>query len=160
MVRATTAGTAALAAGVAGLVLGLIPGAGSAAADPRLPDRPNPPGPATVLDGDGIYGIGTDIVPGTYTSAGPAEGTSCYWRRIGADDTTLANALSRQAQVVRIDVTDVAFKTTGCQPWQLTDGAVPPADNPPWLSQLQLRQYLDMLNGLAGQSGNGQLPPY
>lgn len=150
-------GTAAPVACVAALILGLIPGAGSAAADPPAPE---PPGPVTVLDGDGTYAVGTGIVPGVYTSAGPAEGTSCYWRRIGADDTTLANALSRQAQVVRIDATDTAFKTSGCQPWQLTDGAVPPADNPPWLSQLQLRQYLDTLNGLAGQSGNGLLPPY
>jgi hypothetical protein len=36
----------------------------------------------------------------------------------------------------------------------------PPAQNPPWMSQLQLRHNLDILNGLAGQSGNGQLPPY
>lgn len=58
-------------------------------------------------------------------------------------------------------MTDVAFKTNGCQPWQPTDAAAaPPGQTPPWLSQLQLRHSLDILNGLAGQSGNGQLPPY
>lgn len=103
--------------------------------------------------------MGTDIAPGVYASAGPVEGGTCYWKRIGADNTTLDNALTKQPQVVAIEATDVAFKTNGCQPWQLTDGA-PPAETPPWLAQLQLRQNLDILNGLAGRSGNGQLPPY
>ena len=68
------------------------------------------------------------------------------------------NALTGKAQVVQIEPTDTAFKTNGCQPWQLTD-APPPGQTPPWLSAIQLRHYLDVLNGLAGQSGNGQLPP-
>ncbi len=134
-------------------------GGGVAGAEPATP-VPGPPPPPAVLDQDGTYAVGTDVLPGVYATAGPAEGTSCYWRRIGLEDATLANALTRQPQVVRIDPADIAFKTSGCQPWQLTDGAAPPAETPPWLSQLQLRQYLDMLNGLAGQSGNGQLPPY
>ena len=79
---------------------------------------------------------------------------------MGSGDAILDNALTSQPQVVQIEPTDIAFKTRGCQPWQLTDGAAPPQQNPPWLSQLQLRHELDVLNGLAGQSGNGQLPPY
>ena len=165
---------------VAGAV-GCLAGAGLAAADPDTPvpappstdapdhaapggapPAPGPagPGPQTLITQDGIYAVGKDIIPGVYTSAGPLPGDACYWRRIGADNTTLENALSKQPQTVNIDATDMAFKTKGCQPWQLTDGASPPNPNPPWLSQLHLRHQLDVLNGLAGQSGNGQLPPY
>jgi hypothetical protein len=138
----------------------LLPITGIAAADPTTPAPTPPPLPQTTMDHAGTYTIGTDIVAGTYASAGPVEGDKCYWRRIGGDDgnTTLDNALTGKAQVVQIDPTDKAFKTRGCQPWQLTD-APPPGQNPPWLSQIQLRHYLDVLNGLAGQSGNGQLPP-
>lgn len=126
--------------------------AATAAAEPT-PD----PQPATL--GDGTYTVGSGILAGVYASAGPADGGTCYWRRIGADDATLANALTKQPQLVVIEATDVAFKTSGCQPWQPTD-ELPPAQTPPWLSQLQLRHNLDILNGLAGQSGNGQLPAY
>lgn len=143
----------------------VLPAAGPATADPTSPAPSTPPTtppamPQTVMDHAGTYAIGTDIVAGTYASAGPVEGDRCYWRRIGGDDgnTTLDNALSGKPQVVQIEPTDTAFKTNGCQPWQLTD-APPPGQNPPWLSQLQLRHYLDVINGLAGQSGNGQLPP-
>lgn len=131
-------------------------------ADPApAPSQTHAPAPVAgppVVDHDGLYAVGTAILPGTYASAGPTDGT-CYWRRIGADDATLDNALTKQPQVVTIEATDVAFKTRGCQPWQPTDAA-PPAQTSPWLGQLKLRHNLDILNGLAGQSGNGQLPPY
>ena len=117
------------------------------------------PGPVPI-DHDGTYAVGAQIIPGVYATAGPLPGGVCYWRRIGPGDATVDNALTKQPQVVRIDTTDVAFKTRGCQPWQLTADQVLPGSNPPWLSQLQLRHDLDVLNGLAGQSGNGQLPPY
>lgn len=127
---------------------GLLLGSGTAGADP-----------ADSITADGTYTVGKDVVPGVYASAGPVPGGVCYWRRSGADNTTLNNAMSKQPQIVEIEATDATFKTTGCQPWQPTDAPLP-AQNPPWLSQLQLRHDLDILNGLAGQSGNGQLPPY
>ncbi len=117
------------------------------------------PGPIPV-DQDGVYQVGVDILPGVYISAGPADGGSCYWKRIGPDDTVLQNALTRQPQTVAVAPTDIAFKTNGCLPWQLTDAPAPADPTPPWLSQLKLRHSLDILNGMAGQSGNGQLPPY
>lgn len=130
-----------------------------ATADPA--PTPPAPSPANAMDHDGTYAVGTDIEPGTYASPGPAEGSRCYWKRIGGDDgaTILDNALSSKPQLVEIEPTDAAFKTSGCQPWQAANGQTPSADTPPWLAQLQLRHYLDVLNGLAGQSGNGQLPP-
>jgi len=147
----------AAAASAAAVLLSVT---GVAAADPTTPAPAPPPVPQTTMDHAGTYAIGTDIVAGTYASAGPVEGNKCYWKRVGGDDgaTTLDNALTGKAQVVQIEPTDTAFKTNGCQPWQLTD-APPPGQTPPWLSAIQLRHYLDVLNGLAGQSGNGQLPP-
>jgi len=80
---------------------------------------------------------------------------------VGGDGgaTILDNALSSRPQLVQIQPTDTAFKTSGCQPWLAANDQTPSPDAPPWLAQLQLRHYLDVLNGLAGQSGNGQLPP-
>jgi len=130
-------------------VAALLPVTGIAAADPTTPAPAPPATPQTTMDHAGTYAIGTDIVAGTYASAGPVDGDKCYWRRVGGDDgnTTLDNALTGKAQVVQIEPTDTAFKTNGCQPWQLTDAPLP-AQTPPWLSQIQLRHYLDVLNGL------------
>ena len=136
---------------------------GIATADPGDPSVPSPvPSPVSSPVGplieDGTFAVGTDIAPGVYASAGPVEGETCYWRRIGADNVTLNNALTSQPQLIAIEATDVAFKTRGCQPWQLTQDGIPPEEIPPWLAQLQLRHELNVLNGLAGASGNGQLP--
>ena len=137
---------------------GWILGAATATADPAPAPTPTQT-PAPGISHDGTYSVGTDIAPGVYASDGPVAGGVCYWRRVGADNVTLNNAMSKQPQIVVIEATDVTFKTKGCQPWQPTD-AQPPGATSPWLSQLQLRHDLDVLNGLAGQSGNGQLPPY
>ena len=140
---------------------------GIAAADPGDPSVPSPApspvsspvsSPAGPFIEDGTFAVGTDIAPGVYASAGPLEGETCYWRRIGADNVTLNNALTSQPQLIAIEATDVAFKTRGCQPWQLTQDGIPPEEIPPWLAQLRLRHELNVLNGLAGASGNGQLP--
>jgi len=142
-------------------------GPGIATADPGDPSIPAPapvvpsaPGPAPTgpLIEDGTFAVGTDIAPGVYASAGPVEGETCYWRRIGADNVTVNNALTSQPQLIAIEATDVAFKTRGCQPWQLTQDGIPPQEIPPWLAQLRLRHELNVLNGLAGASGHGQLP--
>ncbi|MBS9533719.1 hypothetical protein KIH27_08985 [Mycobacterium sp. M1] len=101
------------------LVAACWSGVGAAAADPTPPPTP-PPGPKTVIDHDGTYAVGTDILPGTYSTPGPTEGNVCYWKRVQGDQM-LDNNMSKKAQVVRIEPTDTAFRTTRCQPWQLTD---------------------------------------
>lgn len=170
-----TVSALALAAGVVG--------AGIAAADPTTTPSPTPSGPApgpttsatpspspdaaaptepkTTIDSDGTYKVGVDIVPGTYSTPGPIEGGACYWKRTGGPDgqTKVDNALTKKPAVVQIDPGDTEFKTDGCQPWTMTDTPPPPAAGP-LLSQLQLRHALDTLNGMAGASGQGQLPPY
>jgi hypothetical protein len=140
------------AAGV--LVAGWAASAGVAGADPE--PGPPPPAPKTTIDRDGTYAVGTDIAPGTYSSAGPVDNGTCYWKRLSNPDGDLIeNALSKKPQVVQIDPTDKSFKTTGCQPWQLTPDAAVPANTPP----AGVQGALGILNGLLGGQ-NGQQPPH
>ena len=138
-------------------ILGSAPGL--AGADPTTPAPPAPPAaPKTSIDADGTYAVGTDIAPGVYTSAGPVGNGTCFWRRSGnPDDATIDNALSKKPQTVQIDPTDKAFKTNGCQPWQLSTDAVPPPSVSPALAGLQLQGFMAQLNSRAAASG--QTPP-
>src|SRR5258708_5690490 len=97
------------------LVAGWSMAAGAASADPPSP-APTPPAPAapkTTIDTDGTFKVGTDIAPGTYASAGPVDGRTCYWKRMSdaASDNVIDNALSKKPQIVQIDATDASFKT-------------------------------------------------
>jgi hypothetical protein len=129
-----------------------------ASADPPTP----PPEPKTVIDNAGTYSVGTDIVPGTYSSPGPVAGGACYWKRLSSlnKNDIIDSAMSRKPQVVQIDPSDKAFETDGCQPWQKTDSATPDANSVPQsAAEALLRAYIDSLNAGARQSGGGQLPP-
>jgi hypothetical protein len=134
--------------------------AGLASADPPAPPSPGPapgppseppqPGAKTAIDHDGTFAVGTDIVPGTYTSAGPVGNGTCYWKRIGTGDDgkqLVDNAMSKKPQVVRIDPTDKAFKTDGCQPWQKNDAAVPDPGKTPAEAGLPLGILGSLLGG-------------
>jgi hypothetical protein len=112
-----------------------------------------PPGPKTTIDHDGTFTVGTDIAPGVYTSAGPAQGHTCYWKRTNGSDI-VDNALSKKPQVVQIDPTDKTFKTDGCQPWQKNDEAtVDPGKSP-----AEVKTQLDIINALIGPHGGPQPP--
>jgi hypothetical protein len=146
------------------MLLGWGAAAGLAGADPPAPPpgpAPGPPpgpGPKTTIDHDGTFAVGTDIVPGTYTSAGPLGNGTCYWKRLGAGDDgqqLLDNALSKKPQVVRIDPTDKAFKTDGCQPWQKNDAATPD----PGKSPAEAGVSLDILGSLLGGGLPQPTPP-
>lgn len=142
-------GTAAL------LVAGWFGSVGIAAADPDPTPAPAPapapsgaPAPAgapkTTIDQDGIYTVGTDIAPGTYSTAGPVGTGTCYWKRTGNPDGALIdNAMTKKPQIVQIEPTDKTFKTNGCQPWQPTGEAPPPNTPGP-----QVQAGLGILNGL------------
>jgi hypothetical protein len=86
---------------------------------------PPPSVPKTTMETDGTYRVGTDIVPGTYHSAGPSpEGTSdCYWARLKSLNEThiIDSNISTGPQVVMIQPSDRAFLTHNCQPWQKAD---------------------------------------
>jgi hypothetical protein len=159
--KSTIAATAALT------ILGWVASAGLAVADPAPappPPAPAPPpgaapapghGPApapakTTIDKDGVYNVGTDIVPGVYTSAGPVGNGVCYWKRLGDDaKQPLDNAMSKKPQIVRIEPTDKTFKTDGCQAWQKNDAAVPDPGKSPEQAGLPL----GILNSLIGGGG-------
>jgi hypothetical protein len=83
---------------------------------------PPPFVPKTIIETDGTYRVGTDIVPGTYRSAGPSpEGESdCYWARLNSLNPTniINNNISTGPQVVTIQPSDRAFLTHSCLPWQ------------------------------------------
>ncbi len=67
---------------------------------------------------DGMYLVGSDIQPGTYSSTGTS---GCYWERLdaltGEFSTILANDNPRGQAYVEILPTDVAFSTDDCGTW-------------------------------------------
>jgi hypothetical protein len=135
------------------VIAGGTASAGTAGADPE----PAPaPAPKTTIDHDGTYAVGSEIAPGVYSTAGPVGSGTCYWKRLGNPDGALIdNALSKKSQVVQIEATDKSFKTSGCQPWQLTpDAALPPTAPPAGVGGT-----LGILNGLLGGQ-NGQQAPH
>lgn len=88
-------------------------------------EPPAPPGQPKTIFAEGLYQVGVDIAPGIYRSAG-ANGSNpagCYWARLKSLNTSdyIDSNISNGPQVVQIDPTDKAFKTTACQPWQKTD---------------------------------------
>jgi hypothetical protein len=103
--------------------------AGVAHAEPEPEPAPPPPAPKTSIDADGIYAVGIDIVPGTYTTEGPILDGACYWKRVNGSEL-LDNALTKKPQTVVIEPTDTAFTTNDCQPWQMTDVPPPPEPTP------------------------------
>ena len=124
---------------------------------PASSPAPSPaPAGKTTIDKDGTYAVGSEIAPGIYSSAGPIGDGTCYWKRTGNPDGNLIdNAISKKPQVVQIDPTDKSFKTSGCQPWQLTPDATLPANTPP----AGVQGTLGILNGLLGGQ-NGPPPPH
>ena len=132
-----------VAVAAAVVVIGWCVSMGVGHADPAPP--PPSPGPKTSF-GDGTYAVGTDIMPGVYQSAGPVEGSACYWRRANAEGT-VANAMTKKPQTVQIEAGDTTFKTTDCQEWQKSDAAPPPKPSP-----------VDVLGQLGSLIGVGAAP--
>ncbi|OBH59949.1 hypothetical protein A5687_19560 [Mycobacterium mantenii] len=99
--------------------------------------------------------MGSDIAPGIYSSGGPVGDGTCYWKRTGNPDGALIdNAMSKKPQVVQIEPGDKAFKTSGCQPWQLTPDAALPPSAPP----AGVQGTLGILNSLLGGNNPQQAP--
>nr|WP_235654026.1 hypothetical protein [Mycolicibacterium houstonense] len=91
------------------------------------------------------------------------ENGTCYWKRMadlhGGD--IIDNAFSKKPQVVTIDATDKAFKTSGCQPWQKTDApaAAPPSgDIPALIARAKLQAWMNSLNNNARNYDGSQVP--
>lgn len=96
------------------------PGAESPTEDVAAAGDEASAGPKALIKADGTYVVGTDILPGTYASAGPIADGACYWKRLDGS-TILDNALTKKPQVVQIEPTDSSFMTNDCQQWQLVE---------------------------------------
>ncbi|MGA4980065.1 hypothetical protein [Streptomyces cinereoruber] len=75
------------------------------------------------IPGDGTFLVGGEIRPGTYRSAGPANGTTdCYWARLkgttGDSGEIIANNSGKGPVTVTVLAGDKAFQTSGCQTWK------------------------------------------
>jgi hypothetical protein len=83
---------------------------------------PPPSAPKTIIETDGTYRVGIDILPGTYRSGGTSpEGESdCYWARLRSLKPTdiIDSDIGTGPQVVTIRPSDRAFLTHSCQTWQ------------------------------------------
>jgi hypothetical protein len=70
-----------------------------------------------------MYKIGTDIQPGTYKSAGNADG-ACYWERskdaLHGLDSIAANDNVTGTAVVTITRSDAYFNSSACGNWHKT----------------------------------------
>jgi hypothetical protein len=78
--------------------------------------------PLMEIPAEGIYAVGQQIAPGTYTSTSSSD--SCYWERLsdfsGTFDGIIANDFAEGQQIVTIESTDVGFSTSGCGKWVLS----------------------------------------
>jgi hypothetical protein len=84
-------------------------------------EPPTASGPATAI-GAGTYVVGSDIVAGTYKTAGPAAGSfGCYWARLkdtsGEFAAIITNGGAQGPTTVTISGSDGAFQTSGCNTW-------------------------------------------
>ncbi|MGQ7787935.1 hypothetical protein SD455_11185 [Nesterenkonia sp. K-15-9-6] len=75
----------------------------------------------STIPGDGVYMVGSDVDPGTYTTEPGSWG--CYWARLsgtsGEFHDIITNAFVEGGQaLVTIAETDVAFETSGCGTWE------------------------------------------
>lgn len=80
---------------------------------------PPPPTRLAAGFGDGTFGVGVDIVPGTYRA--PDTSAGCYWERLsgfgGGFGDIIANGFTDDPEVVTIAPTDVGFSSDGCGFW-------------------------------------------
>lgn len=132
--------TAMVAVGLAALIATLVsrnsdPGQESASPAP-IPGAAGAPSPTTTtpkfltvktMPNDGMYMVGGDQVdPGLWESDGPAEpgGPRCEWARLSAPQDAEENKIEvgnsdTGSTQVRIEPTDAAFATRGCQVWRM-----------------------------------------
>jgi hypothetical protein len=86
---------------------------------------PPPSVPKTIIETDGTYRVGIDILPGTYHSDGasPTGESDCYWARLHSlkPNDIITNNISTSPQDVTVEPSDAAFVTRSCQTWQKAD---------------------------------------
>jgi hypothetical protein len=117
---------AAAVGALAVTVCGAWPATAGADPDP-------PPAPKTTIDADGTYAVGTQIAPGSYSTAGPVGDGACSFKVVNGGDSPPDIVFTKKPQVVTIGADAKSFKTDGCQPWQPADcsaGCAGPVGSP------------------------------
>ncbi|WP_430336022.1 hypothetical protein [Rhodococcus sp. ACT016] len=75
----------------------------------------------TIASGEGVYRVGYDIRPGTYTTQGALNGyQNCFWARANVGPYGVIPIAYGETQIpttVTIDSRDGAFITSGCSGW-------------------------------------------
>ncbi|MFG1844926.1 hypothetical protein [Micromonospora carbonacea] len=116
----TYAALAAQATGRPGTAATTVPAAAQTTADPATAaPSSTPAGPRAY--GDGIYDVGTEIPPGTYTAT--AGDRPCYWARLrsyGRPDSIIDedNLDPGETQLVGVLATDRGFKAANGCTWR------------------------------------------
>lgn len=71
--------------------------------------------------GDGVYAVGVNISPGTYSTSG---GSNCYWEMdsdfLGSTSSIISNNTVSGPVTLTIGSNVVGFKTQGCGTWSLS----------------------------------------
>ena len=130
--------TAMVAVGLAALIATLVSRDSGEAQEEAAAPAPaaGAPSPTTTtpkfltvktMPNDGMYMVGGDQVdPGVWESDGPTEpgGAGCEWARLSAPQDTEENKIEvgtseSGSTQVRIEPTDAAFATRGCQVWRM-----------------------------------------
>ena len=79
----------------------------------------------TAAFGDGVWIVGVDIAPGTWSNSDSSDG--CYWARLDGFsrqlDDVLDNEFSYDPQSVVIQAGDTGFESSGCGDWTLIASA-------------------------------------
>ncbi|MGD1253672.1 hypothetical protein ACKUT9_05430 [Mycobacterium seoulense] len=72
-----------------------------------------------IIDNDGTYLVGVDVLAGKYRNAG---GAMCYWARLRSLDPgdVIESRKTAGPQSISIQASDTAFLTRDCGTWQAT----------------------------------------
>lgn len=88
----------------------------------------------SVVVGDGLHLVGSEVTPGMYRScaAGPRAEASCEWERQelgsqGVNTRIDGSNRAREPQLVTIEPTDFAFSSIRCGVWERIDTVTPRA---------------------------------
>jgi hypothetical protein len=79
-------------------------------------------GSLTVAKGNGIYTVGTEILPGKWRSTGTRE--DCYWSRLDVNQNIIDNHFGLSGGTVNIRPSDYEVEFLDCGTWEYAEGEV------------------------------------
>jgi hypothetical protein len=73
--------------------------------------------------GNGIYTVGSEIIPGKWRSAGSGDG--CYWARLDSGQNIIDNHFGLSGGTVTVRPTDYEVELLDCGTWEYVENEVP-----------------------------------